>query len=463
MKNNMFKITLVLLALILCLSAIGCGGDPVETEGSVSDDETEAVNEKPRFEGEALSVGDTVTMGAYFDESDDEMVALKWNVIKVEKDRALVITEKAIDQLPFEKTAYKAGTVINWESSSLREYLNGEFYDIAFTSKEKAKILNGDAEDAIAIVTKSNIRTDLGACEDTYDKVFLLSADEAESIFADNKARQSKTTVYTIDSGARVEGGNVAWWLRTMGETYDRAAVVSHDGSVNYTGYNVNFGSAAVRPCMWIATNTDYKEANPVVSLAKATVGSRVSFGYYEQNGNADEMEALVWQVLEEKDGKLLLVTENVIDMVKFSKLRVDTWETSLLREWMNGTFVTTAFSEEELAKVADTAVETGKNTQTGTGGGKATTDKVFALSIDEILKYFPEQNARLAKPTEVAVANGVSVDPQYQTSGYWTRNMGENGQNATYVYYYGGINYEGVHIRNTEYIGARPAIWVTK
>jgi hypothetical protein len=465
-KINVFKIAALILALVMCLSAVACGGDiATETEGKGGDDavETEA-NEKPRFEGEALSVGDTVTMGAYFDETDDEMSALKWEVIKVEKDRALVITEKAIDQLPFEKTAYKAGTIINWESSSLREYLNGEFYDIVFTNKEKAKILNGDAEDAIAIVTKSNIRTDLGACEDTYDKVFLLSADEAEEIFADNTARQSKSTVYTIDSGARVEGGNVAWWLRTMGETYDRAAVVSHDGSINYTGYNVNFGSAAVRPCMWIATNTDYKDTNPVVSFAEATVGSRVEFGTFEQDGDtANGKEALVWNVLAEENGKLLLMTENVIDMQKFSKLRVDSWETSILREWANGAFLTESFTGDEQAKIADTTVAVSVNPETGAKSGKETTDKVFVLSIDEVTKYLPDAAARQAEPTEVAIANGVSVDPIYGTSGYWTRDMGTNGQSATYVYYYGGINYEGVHIRNTEYIGVRPVIWVTK
>ena len=466
MKINLFKITLALLALVLCLTAVGCGGGTAaDTEGESSAVETEATggNDKPRFDGEALSVGDTVTMGVYFDQNDDEMVPISWKVIKVEKDRALVITEKAIDQLPFETESYKAGAVVNWETSSLRKYLNGEFYEFFFTNKEQGKILNGKAEDSIAIVTKSNIRTDLGACADTYDKIFLLSADEAEELFKDDAARKAAATPYAEGIGARTEGGYAAWWLRTMGETYDRAAVVSHDGSVNYTGYNVNFGSAAVRPCMWIATNTDYKEENPVVSLANAKVGSRVSFGRYEQDGDAANAEALIWQVLEEKDGKLLLVTENVVDMAKFSKLRVDTWETSLLREWMNGTFATAAFNADELAKIADTKVETGSNSVTNTKGGNATTDKVFALSIDEVLKYFPEQSDRTASATAAAAANGVSVDPIYETSGYWTRNMGENGQNAAYVYYYGGINYEGVHIRNTEYIGARPTIWVTK
>lgn len=246
---SIFKIAALVLALLMSLSAVACGGITPDTEGGEDVVETEGT-EKPRFEGDALSVGDSVTMGVYFDESEDEMLPLKWQVIKVEKDRALIITEKCIEHIPFEKTAYKPGVTVNWASSSLREYLNGEFYEVFFTNKEREQILNGGAEDSVVIETKSNVRTDLGACEDTYDKVFLLSADEAEELFADNAARQSKATLFAIDSGARVEGGNAAWWLRTMGETYDRAAVVSHNGEVNYTGYNINFGSAAIRPCM---------------------------------------------------------------------------------------------------------------------------------------------------------------------------------------------------------------------
>lgn len=452
---NLFKIAALLLALLMSLSAVACGGDT--GEGGET-------NAPPRFEGEAVSVGDTVTMGVYFDDNAEEMTALTWKVIKVEKDRALVITEECIDQLPFDETAYKPGATVNWETCSLREYLNGEFYEMIFSGKDKKMILNGEAEDAVAISTAANIRTDLGACADTYDKVFLLSADEAEEIFADDEARKAVATVYAEESGARVEtGGIAAWWLRTMGETYDRAAVVSHSGEINYTGYNINFGSAAVRPCMWIATNTDYKEANPVVSLKNAQVGSRVGFGTFEQDGNTENgAEQLVWKVIAAEGDKLLLVTENVISMQKFSKSRVDSWETSLLREWMNGDFVA-SFSEKELAKIADTVNAPSANPETGAKNGKETTDKVFALSIDELTRYFPEQSARTAEPTAVALAEGVSVDPNYKTSGYWTRDLGSNGQNAAYVYYYGGFNYEGVHIRNTEYIGARPAIWVEK
>ena len=137
---SIFKIVALVLALLMSLSAVACGGITPDTEGGEDVVETEGT-EKPRFEGDALSVGDSVTMGVYFDESEDEMLPLKWQVIKVEKDRALIITEKCIEHIPFEKTAYKPGVTVNWASSSLREYLHGEFYEVFFTNKEREPCL----------------------------------------------------------------------------------------------------------------------------------------------------------------------------------------------------------------------------------------------------------------------------------------------------------------------------------
>ena len=452
------KLIMMLLALLLCISAVSCGG-PSDTETQDGETETE---EPPRFDGPTLSVGDSVTMGAYYDESDAATAPLTWTVIKAEKHRALIIADKCIDYVPFETTAYKSGSTVNWENSSIRSWLNGDFYSQTFSDAEKASILNGGAEDTVAISTAANGMTDLGACADTYDKVFLLSADEAEALFAKNGDRKAAATAYAETKGARVKEGNAAWWLRTMGEDNNRAAVVLHDGTISYAGYHVNFGSAAVRPCMWIATNTDYKQENPVVSLAKAKAGSRVVFGSYEQDGDtANGAEQLVWQVAAVEGDKLLLITENVIDMQKFATAK-GVWESSALREWLGGTFLNAAFSAEEQAKIAETAVTVGKNPETGVSGGNSTADRVFVLSIEELLTYFPEQADRRAEATAYAVANGVSVDLNYGTAGYWTRDAGDSNQYAAYVYYYGDVNYNGVRAR-TDYIGVRPAIWVTK
>ncbi len=460
------KLAAMLMALLLCLSAVGCGGPGGPGGETESESESTVETDEPlKFDGPVLSVGDSVKLGQYYSTSATEKVALEWTVLKVEKNRALLIANKAIDHVPFEKTAYKAGSKITWETSSIRQWLNSEFYDLAFSDSDKAQILNGgSAEEGIAIVNLSNIRTDLGACADTYDKVFLLSADEAEALFADDNARTVKGTAYAMDQGARFEGNQASWWLRTMGETYDRAAVVLHDGEINYTGYNINFGSAAVRPCIWIAANTDYRVENPIVTLDKATVGSRVVFGSYEQDGDENNgQEELVWQVVDTDGDKLLLVSEKVVDAQKFYAVRNNTsWKASNLRKWVNGTFMKAAFSADQQAKIADTAVTTGKNPQTDTEGGEDTTDKLFVLSIEELLKYFPEQEDRLAEATAYAAAEGASVDTNYKTSGYWTRNMGSDAQSAAYVYYYGAISYEGALVR-ADYLGVRPAMWITK
>ncbi len=470
---NWIKLIGLLLALVLCLSAVGCGGSKDTESGDTdtvedSDDVTESeegdeTEEPPRFDGPTLSVGDSVTLGSYYSANTTEKSALKWTVLKVEKHRALLIADKCIDHVPFEKTAYKVGTTITWETSSIREWLNNDFYNAAFSDDDKTQILNGGAEDTVAITTKANILTDLGACADTYDKVFLPSADEVEALFEDDSDRVSKATAYAMIRGARIEGNTASWWLRTMGETYDRAAVVLHDGEISYTGYNVNFGSAAVRPCIWIATNTDYKQENPVVSLNKAAVGSRVEFGSYEQDGNAENgKEAIVWKVVDTDGDKLLLVAENVLEMQKFYAVRNNTnWKSSNVRQWVNGNFLTGSFTEEEAAKIVEIEVKTSANPQTGTAGGETTTDKLFVLSIDEILKYFPEQADRMAAATAHAAANGVSVDPNFGTSGYWTRTMGETAKEAAYVYYYGDISYNGAVVR-TDYLGVRPAVWVS-
>lgn len=76
---------------------------------------------------------------------------LSWRVLKTDGNRALVMMGNAIEYLPFDKNG---GT--SWADSSLRAWLNGEFYQNAFSESEKALITGGG------------------------DKVFLLSMDEAE-------------------------------------------------------------------------------------------------------------------------------------------------------------------------------------------------------------------------------------------------------------------------------------------
>jgi len=76
---------------------------------------------------------------------------LSWKVLKTDGDKALVMMENAIEYLPFDNNGGAS-----WADSSLRAWLNGEFYQSSFSESEKA------------LITGSG------------DKVFLLSMEEAE-------------------------------------------------------------------------------------------------------------------------------------------------------------------------------------------------------------------------------------------------------------------------------------------
>lgn len=144
------------------------------------------------------------------------------------------------------------------------------------------------------------------------------------------------------------------------------------------------------------------------------------------------------------------------------------TWETCTLRGWLNGTFYNTAFSQTEQGRIATTKVRNEDNPGYGTEGGNDTEDKVFLLSIGEVLNYFdPDPDAydpaRRAKVTAYAKAQGgyVSIDSGYAGIGWWwLRAPGCDCLGAAVVDYGGDVYRSGDGVYS---LGAvvRPAFWL--
>ena len=90
--------------------------------------------------------------------------------------------------------------------------------------------------------------------EETKDKVFLLSIEEAQRYFPNDEARQCIPTPYAVANGAgfNIELKTCWWWLRSPGFESFSAAGVDNDGSLLFNGYWVNIGSSAVRPSLRI-------------------------------------------------------------------------------------------------------------------------------------------------------------------------------------------------------------------
>lgn len=211
--------------------------------------------------------------------------------------------------------------------------------------------------------------------------------------------------------------------------------------------------------------------------------------------------EPIQWRVLDvQEDGNVLLMAETVLDARAFTD-KPDfnnpiNWGNSSIRQWLNGTFMDTAFTAEEKAEILVTDLENKHNPVTGTKSGANTSDKVFLPSFDDITNsdygfaecdkmtdggygedgtysekysfsaaYYEEDPARKAYSSDFAKSHGVWAcrekgDPDYDVCRYWLRTSGyENGFAA-------GVLEDGRvstgWLVNNWILGIRPMIRVT-
>ena len=195
-------------------------------------------------------------------------------------------------------------------------------------------------------------------------------------------------------------------------------------------------------------------------------VGDRIPFGQYPQGANG-EMQPLMWRVLAVENGRALLITDKLIDCVKYNEKRLDvTWETCTLRKWMNNDFISKAFKSNQLAQIVTVTNQNPKNPQYGTKGGNATQDRIFALSIDEANKYFRDDDDSMAAPTGYAKKQGCYVSSDYllpsgeKTGWWWLRSPGNYSDLAARVGLDGYIFRRGDCVSRSD-VAVRPAFWL--
>ncbi|MCI6923688.1 MAG: DUF6273 domain-containing protein [Oscillospiraceae bacterium] len=185
-------------------------------------------------------VGDIVYLGTYEQDNDttNGKENIEWLVLAKEKNRVLVISDKALDYQKYNSSE----TSVTWETCTLRKWLNNDFINAAFTAEERAKILT------VTVSADKNPEYDTDPGNATKDRVFLLSIVEAEKYFASYLKMRCIPTEYAISKGER--NGYAYWQLRSPGENRLSAAWVCEFGVIGQGG-SVNW-EYAVRPAMWI-------------------------------------------------------------------------------------------------------------------------------------------------------------------------------------------------------------------
>ncbi|MBO4873054.1 MAG: hypothetical protein J5496_06535 [Lachnospiraceae bacterium] len=187
-----------------------------------------------------------------------------------------------------------------------------------------------------------------------------------------------------------------------------------------------------------------------------------LTFGSYEQDGNPDNgPEPIEWLVLTKENGKALLLSRCGLEYqyLDASSVRF-TWASSSIREWLNGTFLSGSFSDEELARILLTPVITEDNPSYGKPGNTIRTeDSVFLLSNQEVEAYLTTHFLRICEPT--AFAHKLGCLPGLGGGAAWIlRSWGGYGSlSVSYIDPWGYHDTQGTNVDNREAI--RPAMWI--
>ena len=202
---------------------------------------------------------------------------VKWIILKVKDGKALLLADKVLD----DKQYHNSVELMTWAESSIRTWVNSNFYDSAFSTEEKEGIQQTHLRttDSPTYASSQSVRWYPGG-EDTDDKIFFLSHNDMERSvtslyygFVQNgrlpdSIRKGIETSYARAMGCAINSDKgTYWWTRTpVGMNGERVVDVMPGGSVDYSNGHYTIGGwgqrnssesvvkaeVGVRPAMWV-------------------------------------------------------------------------------------------------------------------------------------------------------------------------------------------------------------------
>ena len=197
--------------------------------------------ETTQNEEKSIQVGDEIKFGHYEQKGTlDYKEDIEWIVLDVKDDKILVVSKYALKLAPFHE--YITDKNVSWSNSTIRNWLNKDFFEIAFSNNERD------------VVSTTNLNTG------DEDKVFLLSDSEAKKYFDSDTERICDAIGWSRGKDELLRGHG--WWLRSPGENSGTIVYVRGTGEINYQGtavanngfnYNLSYANEWwVRPALWI-------------------------------------------------------------------------------------------------------------------------------------------------------------------------------------------------------------------
>lgn len=272
-----------------------------------------------------------------------------------------------------------------------------------------------------------------------YDPASTASLDTESMNGIPMKISGTTTVSYGPDSSyaarsARLQDGDTVYVVKNEGSY---ALIDYYQGSSRMRGY---VPAASVR--------IETPKPTP-----KYRAGDVITLGHYEQDGDfSNGPEPIEWIVLEYYDqGIAVVISKYVLDGMPANYDYVDiTWETSNIRNWLNGMFFETAFSTEEQKLIIRSLTWPYPNPYFDKDPGEPVNDYVRLATLNDAKEMFYTNKDRMCTATSYASSKGV----KYQAT-WWLCAPCRSQKGFAGVDKYGAINYDGYHGDSVQ--GVRP------
>ena len=195
---------------------------------------------------------------------------IRWRILSESNGKAFILCDSVIDNQYYRDTTASSTTIDgqtvyanNYMYSDIRTWLNEQFYNTAFGELQQALILTTEVDNSKQSTCSTINRY---ACDNTNDKIFLLSYQEAvnstygfDSNFSANDAMRRMlasdysraTGVMMMDTGSKYYG--IGYWrLRSPSDFHSMSTnYVYYQGGINKSGYyGVNAKQCGVVPAL---------------------------------------------------------------------------------------------------------------------------------------------------------------------------------------------------------------------
>lgn len=191
----------------------------------------------------------------------------EWLVVADDVGRELLLSKYIIDIRQY----HNFDEDVDWENCELRKWLNNEFID-SFADCYKQRILS------VKHKNHNNEKYAICGGNDTKDKCFLLSYDEINMYWNNNKKDNDEKDLLSVENDnaflmakvnisdenlllaqqrtkldySMINGRRLGWWLRTPGSSANRAMRINCNGAIRLFGREVVGRLVGVRPAIWV-------------------------------------------------------------------------------------------------------------------------------------------------------------------------------------------------------------------